>query len=93
RGAAQDFREADRRYRELRLDIDAGVMAIDMVYVLGPSDPQVVDAVARARTSFAVNHARAYLDQLETALAHGAYEVEVARAPGRSGKATGVPTS
>jgi hypothetical protein len=74
-GATRDFREALRRYTELRLDVDEAIMAIDMVYVLGPADPLTADVVARARTTFAANHARTYLDQLEAAIAHGAHVV------------------
>jgi hypothetical protein len=44
-----------------------------MVYVLGPADSLTADVVARARTTFATNHARTYLDQLDAALAHGAH--------------------
>jgi hypothetical protein len=81
--AARDYREAIRRYGELRLDLDQAVMAIDMVYVLGPTDPLTIDAVARARATFAANHARLYLDQLDAALAHGAHSNTRAVASGR----------
>jgi class 3 adenylate cyclase/predicted ATPase len=91
--AARDFREAVRRYRELRLDIDEAIMAIDMVYALGPSDPLVVDVVPRARTTFAANHARMYLDQLDAALAHGAHSPAGAPATARADRKASVPAS
>ncbi|HEY4270235.1 MAG TPA: hypothetical protein VGM94_18775, partial [Galbitalea sp.] len=89
--AARDFREAIRRYRELRLDIDEALMAIDMVYVLGPSDSLTADVVARARTTFVAIHARAYLDQLEAALAHGAHPGAGAATPARADRKATVP--
>ena len=88
-GAVARYREALRGYRELRLEMEEGILAIDMVYVLGPSDPLVVDAVARARTILTTNHARTYLDQLDAALAHGAHAPV---AGGRAGKGSGVGT-
>ena len=93
--AIRDFRDAIRRYRDLRLDLDEAIMAIDMVYVLGVSDSLTADAVARARTTFAANHARAYLDQLEAALAHGAHMPPVAAPPGapRADRKASVPAS
>jgi class 3 adenylate cyclase/tetratricopeptide (TPR) repeat protein len=94
RGAAlRDFREAVRRYRELRLDLDEAIMAIDMVYVLGPSESVTADAVARARTTFAANHARAYLDRLDAALEHGAHAVPGAAVPAKAGRKAGVPAA
>ena len=92
-GAAQDFREAARRYRELRLDIDEAIMAIDMVYVLGPADPLTAECVARARMTFAANRARAYLDQLEAALERGAHAVPGAATGARSPRKASVPTT
>ena len=68
-------------------------MAIDMVYVLGPTDPLTAEVVARARATFAANHARAYLDKLEAALGHGAYAGEGGRTASRAGRASGVPAS
>ncbi|HYK96308.1 MAG TPA: adenylate/guanylate cyclase domain-containing protein [Candidatus Dormibacteraeota bacterium] len=91
--AARDFREALRRYRELRLDIDEAIMAIDMVYALGPTDSLTADAVARARTTFAANHARAYLDQLDAALAHGAHTPAGATAGARANRKASVPAN
>ena len=48
--AASGYRDAMRRYRELKLDLDLGLMAIDMVYVLGPDDSLTMEAVAAARS-------------------------------------------
>jgi tetratricopeptide (TPR) repeat protein len=90
--AARDFREAARRYRELRLDIDEAIMAIDLVYVLGPTDPLTVDCVARARTTFATNHARAYLDRLDAAIGDGAHPVAGSQAVANSTPKAGVAT-
>jgi class 3 adenylate cyclase/tetratricopeptide (TPR) repeat protein len=89
--AARDFREAIRRYRELRLDLDEAIMAIDMVYVLGPTDSLTADAVARARTTFAANRGRAYLDQLDAALAHGAHAAAGTVSNTRAGRKATVP--
>jgi hypothetical protein len=72
-GATQRYREAIKRYRELRLELDEAQLAIDMVYVLGPNDPLTIEEVARARTAFAANRARTYLDQLDAAIEHGAH--------------------
>jgi tetratricopeptide (TPR) repeat protein len=94
-GATTRYREAIKRYRELRLDIDEAQMAIDMVYVLGPNDPLTIDEVAKARTVFAANRARTYLDQLEAALEHGAHVADGAGAPtaARTARKASVPTS
>jgi hypothetical protein len=89
-GAAAGYREAMRRYRELRLDLDLGLMAIDMVYVLGPNDSLTREAVASARPAFERERAGAFLQQLDRALAHGAH-APVPAAPSdvrRSSKAT-----
>jgi tetratricopeptide (TPR) repeat protein len=91
--AAREFREAARRYRELRLDLDEAIMAIDMVYVLGPIDALTVDCVARARTTFAANHGRAYLDRLEAALDHGAHAAGGPQPAAKAGRKASVPTS
>jgi tetratricopeptide (TPR) repeat protein len=93
--ATRDFRDAVRRYRDLRLDIDEAIMAIDMVYALGPTDSLTADTVARARTTVAANHARAYLDQLDAALAHGAHAVAGAGTPAtaRAERGASVPAS
>ena len=66
-GATERYRDALRRYRDLHLELDEAALAIDMAYVLGPSDPLTIETVARARTVFATNHARTYLDHLEVA--------------------------
>ncbi len=73
-GAVAGFREAIGRYRELRLDLPLAWMAISMVYVLGPDDPLAAEAVAAARSTFAKERARAFVDQLEIALSHGAHQ-------------------
>ena len=57
----------------MRLELDEAILAIDLAYVLGPTDPLTVEAVAGARRILAANRARTYLDHLEVALAHGAY--------------------
>jgi class 3 adenylate cyclase/tetratricopeptide (TPR) repeat protein len=92
-GATMLYREALRRYRELRLELDEGLMAIDMVYVLGPADPLTVESVARGRTTFATNHARAFLDLLDTALAHGAHATDGAVAAERADRKAAVSAS
>jgi len=92
-GAAGGYREAMRRYRELRLDLDLAYMAIDMVYVLGPDDPLTQEAVAAARTTFTKELARTFLDQLEIALAHGAHSTDVRTPAARPTRKAGVPAS
>jgi hypothetical protein len=92
-GATMRYREAIRRYRELRLELDEAQLAIDMVYVLGPTDPLTVEEVARARTTFAANHARTYLDQLEIALDRGAHATPDSPAGVRAPRKASVPTS
>jgi class 3 adenylate cyclase/predicted ATPase len=92
-GATTRYREAIRRYRELGLELDEAAMAIDMVYVLGPTDPLTVDSVQRARLVFAANRARTYLDQLEAALEHGQHAASGAPSPARAERMTSVPAS
>ncbi len=94
-GATTRYRDALRRYRELRLELDEAILAIDLVYVLGPSDALTVEAVGRARTILATNRARTYLDHLEAALAHGAHAVAGGgkAATARADRGAGVPAS
>jgi class 3 adenylate cyclase/tetratricopeptide (TPR) repeat protein len=91
--AAAGYRDAMRRYRELRLDLDLGLMAIDMVYVLGPDDPPTQEAVDAARTTFTKERARTFLDQLDIALAHGAHPTDGRSAADRSARKAGVPAT
>jgi hypothetical protein len=70
-GAVEGYRDALRRHRDLQLDIDIGLLAIDMAYVLGPTHPLAVEAAATGRAAFTASGARLYLDQLEHALSNG----------------------
>jgi hypothetical protein len=93
-GAVARYRDIIGRYRELKLDVEIGYMAIDMAYVLGSTEAVTLEAVAIGRAALTVNHARLLLDQLEVALAHGAHPAggREASSPKQSRKA-GVPTS
>ena len=95
-GAAADYREALRRYRELDLPLDVGLMAIEMAYVLGPTDPLTQEAVSIGRPAFAAERARTFLDLLDDAIAKGPHEplaAEGARSGDRASRKASVASS
>jgi hypothetical protein len=81
RGAVGRYRDLVGRAAELGNLIDEALLAIDMVYVIGPTEEFVADAITAARASLTRLGARPLLDALETALAHGPH----AAATDRSG--------
>jgi hypothetical protein len=93
-GAVPRYRDMIRRYREFKLDLEIGYLAIDLAYVLGPTEAVTLEAVAIGRAALTANHARLFLDQLEVALAHGAHPVGGREAPSTQAKrSAGVRTS
>ncbi|MDQ3870493.1 MAG: hypothetical protein M3301_02610, partial [Chloroflexota bacterium] len=67
--AVQLYRQALRAWRELGLPWDEALTAIDMVTLLGPSAPDVVEVAESARQILTRLGARPFVDRLETALA------------------------
>jgi class 3 adenylate cyclase/tetratricopeptide (TPR) repeat protein len=93
-GAVPRYRDMIRRYGEFKLDLEIGYLAIDLAYVLGPTEAVTLEAVAIGRAALTANHARLFLDQLEVALAHGAHPVGGREAPSTQAKrSAGVRTS
>ena len=93
-GAAATYREALGRYGGLGLEIDLGFTAIDMCYILGPTDPLTLEAISVGRSAFQANRARTFLDLLEAAVASGPHTVSRAddpRSSDRAAKKAGVP--
>ncbi len=77
--ATNAYRDAVGRWRDLRLPIDEALMAVDMVYVLGPQDPAVAEAVARARMTFTELRAGPFLELLDAATTHGPHRMDGVR--------------
>ncbi len=95
-GAIVDYRDAIRRYRELRMDLELAYLAIDLAWVLGPAEPLTQEMVPGARVTWARERARTFLDQLDEALAKGPHDVLRAdgpRAGDRAGKKAGAATT
>ena len=66
--AAELYRDATRRLRELRVDFDLGLALLEIVRVGPPGDPLVHSAADEARELFGRIGATPYLGQLDAAL-------------------------
>jgi class 3 adenylate cyclase/tetratricopeptide (TPR) repeat protein len=71
RGAVGRYRDLVGRGAELGAVIDEALLAIDMVYVIGPTEDFVADAITSSRATLTRLGVRPLLDALDTALAHG----------------------
>ena len=67
------YREASARLAESRLSFDEALLAIDMAYVLGPSEPFVADAISRTRATMTSLGSPPLLELLDAAISHGPY--------------------
>jgi class 3 adenylate cyclase/tetratricopeptide (TPR) repeat protein len=67
--AIAGYRDALARYRGIGHALELGRTSLDFLRLLGPSDPSVDVAVDEARSIFERIGARAYLDQLDAAMA------------------------
>jgi hypothetical protein len=79
------------RAAELGVGIDEALLAIDMVYVIGTTEDFVADAIASARAALTRFGARALLDALDTALAHGPYPAAAAERAATSSERAPTP--
>ena len=62
------YRDALRRWRDLRLVVDEALCAVDMVTLLDPSDPEVRAAADAARTILVKLGARPFVERLDAAM-------------------------
>jgi len=69
--AVAGYRDALERLRAFRVPVDEIFAAIDMVNVLGPTEPVVADAIASARTSIARVRSAPLAELLDAAIADG----------------------
>jgi tetratricopeptide (TPR) repeat protein len=92
-GAAVDYREAIRRYRELRLDLEIAYIAIDLAWTIGPDEPLTREIIPEARATFARERARTFLDFLDEALARGPHDLDGKVKKVRSSRETGVASA
>jgi class 3 adenylate cyclase/tetratricopeptide (TPR) repeat protein len=76
------YRDALRGWRDLRLPWDEALTALDMVAVLGPSEPEVIAVAAAAREILLRLGASPFLDRLDAAMAD-ATSVAIAPDTGR----------
>jgi class 3 adenylate cyclase/predicted ATPase len=67
--AISGFRRALTSFRELGTDFELARVALDMVHLLGPDEPDAASAAAEARAIFERLGAQPYLDRLDAALA------------------------
>jgi len=70
--AIPGFRRALASFRKLRRDFELARVALDMVHLLGPDEPEAAAAAEEARAIFERLRAKPYLDQLDIALAAAA---------------------
>ena len=91
--AANAYRAAIERWRALRLPLDEALLAIDMAYVLGPSDTLSIETAARARQFFTSLHSKPLVDLLDTAIEHGAYSSAASTASGDDRRGAGARRS
>jgi class 3 adenylate cyclase/tetratricopeptide (TPR) repeat protein len=72
--AGLGYREALRLIRDLRLPVDEVFLAVDMAYVLGPTDPLTAEVVASARSIVAGLHSKPLMALLDEAVASGPHQ-------------------
>lgn len=86
--AGLGYREALRQLRDLRLPLDEAFLAMDMAYVLGPTDPIAAEVIASARSIIAGLHSAPLATLLEDAVANGPHP-RLRAAGGGSGSRAG----
>ena len=77
--ALNGYRDASARLAEFRLPFDEALLACDMAYVLGASEPFAAEAISRTRATMTSLGSPPLLDLLDTAISHGPH----AAGPGR----------